>query len=215
MIGLALLLAASAPLSCGAVPRPGIADQGADGIWRGRAVDLCRTLADGAPVAFQDYASAADIASANDRIAFLSRAELDLPQAAHWRAGPVIAVQRQLLVVPAASAVRRPEDLAGTMICFIVGTRAEDALDEWADETRTPIERLAFQEPVEMRDAYDAGKCAAMAVDAAHAPTGPRDRALAQPLAETPIFAATPESASPEWVRGVRDAANVLKERNR
>jgi hypothetical protein len=202
----ALLAAAPAPLSCGAVTRPGVAERGADGVWRGRAVALCHAVADaaggpGAAILFHGYDSLAALRdAADDRIAFLSDAERAIaPLSGALRAGPPIAVSRQVLIVPPAAAARTPRDLAGRMICFIVGTRAEDALDAWARRAGVPIERLAFQEPVEMRDAYDVGKCAAIALDAEEANGDTGGRALDEPLASEPIMATTPVAAGDAW----------------
>lgn len=127
-------------------------------------------------------------------------------------AGPTIATERQVLVVPAASRVRAPRDLAGRMICFIVGTRAEDALDRWATTSRVPIERIGFQEEIEMTDAYDVGKCAALAVDAQEVPHDGAHHVLAESLAETPVVAATPVSAGEGWRRTVAAVAAALPE---
>lgn len=207
---LALAAAAPAPLACGAVTRPGIAELGADGVWRGRAVALCRAVAaqangPQAPVVFHSYDSLAGLrAAGEDGIAFVSAAELAvLPAASALNPGPTAAVERQVLVVPAASPARSPRDLAGRMICFIIGTRAEDALDAWATQAAVPIERLGFQEEGEMADAYAVGKCAALAVDAQDAPADPASRVLGPALATTTIVAATPARAGTAWRRAV------------
>ena len=198
-----LAASTAAPLACGAVTRPGIAERGGDGVWRGRAVDLCRAAAarengPGAPIAFRSYDTLDALKAAPaDRLAFLSAGELAAAPEHALEPGPVVAVERQVLVVPASSRARAPADLAGGMICFIAGTRAEDALDAWAAATRTPVGRIAMQEEVEMRDAYQAGKCAAMALDAQEAKAG--DRILAPALAATPILAATPKTAGERW----------------
>ena len=204
MIATALLLAAVSPLACGAVTRPGVAERGDDGVWRGSAVEACRRVAVAtggarAAIVFHAYDTLATLHRAGeDRIAFVSPAELD---AARLVAGPVVATERQVLVVAATSRVHTARDLADRMVCFIVGTRAEDALDAWAAATATPIERLGFQEEVEMADAFAVGKCAAIAIDE-------RDmrpdaaRILPEPLATTPIVAATPV-ADPAWTRRV------------
>lgn len=194
MILAALALLAAAPaLSCGAVARPGIAELGQDGAWRGRAVELCRAVAvrvngPGAPIDFHSYRTSADLRNAaSDDIAFVSRDEAgfaSLPSPA----GPVIATARQLLVVLQASPLRSPADLAGRMVCFIAGTAAEDALDGWAGRESVPIERLAFQEPIEMRDAFDVGKCAALALDAQEF-AGTRGERIVGELASTPVLA--------------------------
>lgn len=202
MIAAAVMLAAAAPVSCGAVTRPGIAERGADGVWRGRAVDLCRAVARAggadAPVRFRSYDTADALRTASeDQVAFVSADER--AAVLGLRAGPIVATERQALIVKAGSPVRTASDLAGKLICFIVGTRAEDALDAWSSAARIPVERLAFQEPDEMDDAFDVGKCAATATDAATVADRPGLRVLRPWLAETPILAATPASASVAW----------------
>ncbi len=198
-----LMAAAPAPLACGAATRPGVAELGVDGVWRGRAVDLCRAAAEhvgglGAPIAFHSYDSLAGLrAAAADEIAFVSRAEqTEVPT---LRGGLTVAVERQVLVVKTGSTLTAANELGGKLVCFIVGTRAEDALDAWAARERLPVERLAFQEPLEMQDAFDVGKCAAEAVDAAEMNSGGDTRTLGALLAATPIMAATPAAADDFW----------------
>lgn len=205
------LMAAGAPLACGAVSRPGIADHGEDGIWRGRAVEACRAVAtaiagEGAKIAFHGYDTLAALrAAARDRIAFVSAEEGAAASLA--TTGPAVAVERQLLVVMPSSAARAPGDLDGRMVCFIIGTRAEDALDRLAARG-VAVERLGFQEPDEMADGLTAGRCAALAVDANDG-IGAEHRVLSPPLVETPIVAATP-AGDPAWTRRV---AAILAER--
>lgn len=202
-----MLLAAAVPLACGAATRPGVAELGADGIWRGRAVELCRAVAQqvggpGAAIAFHSYDSPAGLrAAADDRVAFVSPAERAAVPA--LRAGAIVATGRQVLAVRDGSPVSAAGELAGRLICFIVGTRAEDALDSWAAGAGIRIERLAFQEPDEMSDAFAVGRCAAEAVDAAEMPPRGNARALEPPLAATPIMAATPAAAGPIWADAV------------
>lgn len=209
MIDALLVLAAavSSPFSCGAATRPGIAELGEDGVWRGRAVDLCRLAAEqvegpGTPVLFHSYDDPGDPrAAAGDRIAFVSAQELAVVPA--LRKGPVVATERQSLVVPSGSSLTDRTELAGRLVCFIVGTRAEDALNAWAAQAHVAVERLAFQEPVEMQDAFAVGRCPAEAVDAREiAPDGSM-RPLGPALAETPIMAATATGAGEGWNRTV------------
>jgi ABC-type amino acid transport substrate-binding protein len=198
-IALALAMASPAPLTCGAVARPGIAELDEDGVWHGAAVDACRAVAAkrngaNAPIAFHSYDDLPALhAASEDRLAFLSSDEL-----AHTtlRAGPVVAVDRQVLVIPTASLLHRQGDLAGRIVCFIVGTRAESALNQWTASRGVRIGRLAFQEPVEMHDAYDAGKCAAMAIDSAEMPSDHPGRVLGSPIAQVPILMAMPDGES-------------------
>jgi general L-amino acid transport system substrate-binding protein len=194
LAALALATAAPAPLTCGAVTRPGIAELGEDGVWRGIAVDICRAVAakrNGAkaPIAFHSYDDLPALRAANeDQLAFLSSDELARTTI---HAGPVVAVNRQVLIVPVVSPLHEQGGLAGRIVCFIIGTRAESALDQWAASTSVRFGRLAFQEPIEMRDAYDAGKCAAMAIDGAEMPADHSSRVLGSPIAQVPILMAT------------------------
>ena len=213
LAAVALLQTAPAPtpaaVRCGAVERPGIAVRGPDGAWHGRAVEICAAVAKAAsdptaPVEFHGYVS--DLAMAkDDHIAFLSQAEVTAPMLSRvLRPGPVIGYQTHILVVRASSPVRRPEELAGRLVCFMIGSAAEDALDDWALREAVAIERLGFQEPDEMHDAYASGKCSAMAIDTADeggamASKPLEDRALGEPLARVPIVAAVPVSANENW----------------
>jgi ABC-type amino acid transport substrate-binding protein len=189
--------AAAAPFRCGAVDRPGVATRGGDGTWRGIAVDLCRQAAQaergpGAGIAFRTYRRIADLRDARrDNLAVLSRAELAIA----WPAQPgrPVATSRQLLLVRPGSPLRRRDELAGHKVCFIVGSAAEAALNAWSRPAGLAIQRAGFQEPVELRDAFDAGYCAAIAVDAGDIPGGAGHTvALGPPLAELPLFAVRP-----------------------
>jgi len=187
------------PLRCGAVERPGIAEHDADGNWRGSAVDLCRQIAQAehATIAFRAYRTPQDLRDApHDAVAVLSRAELAvvLPDTSP-PSGPPVAISRQLLLVRADAPLRSPSELAGHRACFIIASEAEAALNVWARATHTPIQRAGFQEPVELRDALDAGFCAAVAVDGQDIPGGPEHtRVLGSPLSELPLFAIRPSA---------------------
>jgi len=193
VIAALLLLAAgampAATFHCGAVTRPGVAELGEDGVWRGTAVDLCRQRAGNRVVEFHLYETPAALAAAgNDDLAVLSPAEI---AAAHLAPqGAPLTVSRQVLLVKPGAPIERAEALAGRRVCLLVASAAESALDRWARERRIAIVHAGFQEPVELRDGFDAGYCAAMAVDAADVPGGPaRTRALAPALAEVPLYA--------------------------
>jgi len=194
---------AATPLRCGAVERPGIAEHDGDGEWRGAAVDLCRHIAQGergvgATIAFRAYRDMQDLRDArHDAVAVLSRAELaaTLPGTSP-PSGPPVAVSRQLLLVRADGPLRSLSELAGRKVCFIIASEAEAALNGWARAAHIPIQRAGFQEPVELRDAVDAGFCAAMAVDAGDIPGGAEHTtALGPPLAELAVFAIRPNAA--------------------
>ncbi len=197
---LALAAAVAAPptgVRCGAVERPGIAERDSDGIWRGTAIDLCRHLAQaehgpGATIAFRAYRSLADLRDArHDALAVLSGAELAIAMpAATASPGPPVARSRQLLLVRPDTRLRSKSELADHRVCFIIASEAEAALNAWARPARIAIQRAGFQEPVELRDAFDTGYCAAMAVDADDIPGGAEHTVQrGEPLAELRLFA--------------------------
>ena len=193
MIAALLLLATgampAATFHCGAVTRPGVAELGEDGVWRGAAVDLCRQRAGNAAVDFHLYAAPAALAAASkDDLAVLSPAEIAVAHLAPQ--GAPLTVSRQVLLVKPGAPVERAEALAGRRVCALVASSAESALDRWARERQIAIVHVGFQEPVELRDAFDAGYCAAMAVDAADVPGGSaQTHMLAPALAEVPLYA--------------------------
>jgi hypothetical protein len=196
LLAAAAAVTTPAPVRCGAVERPGIAERGGEGAWRGVAVDLCRQYAEalngpGAAIAFHPYRRIEDLRDApHDAVTVLSPAEIAIA----WpTAGqppiPPIAISRQLLLVHAGTPLHSRTELAGHRVCFIIASAAEAALNAWARPARIAIERAGFQEPVELRDAFDAGYCAAMAVDAQDIPGGAaHTMELDPPLAELPLF---------------------------
>lgn len=209
LFAIALANAVPATVRCGAVERPGVALRGPDGVWRGRAVDMCAAAAKAAfgptaRIAFHGYETGLSEAK-DDEIAFLSAAEVDaLPLQGAMRAGPVMAYSTQILLVPKISALQSRKELAGRLVCFMIGSAAEDALDEWAVREDVPIERLGFQEPDEMHDAYASGKCAAMAVDRAVEGTERgvvpfASRSLGEPMSHVALFAAFPAAVDQAW----------------
>lgn len=223
----AIALASAAPASvrCGAVERPGVAFKDLDGVWRGPAVELCAAAARAAfgqsvRVSFHGYETGLAEAG-DDQIAFLSAAEIAASSVkGAMQAGPVMGYATQMLLVSRTSTLRRREELAGHLVCFIVGSAAEDALDKWAARQAVPIERLGFQEPDEMHDAFASGKCAAMAVDRAAegSEAGSMSfnaRQIDPPLEALPIFAATRAGADQAWGNVVARLVPVFSNRQR
>jgi general L-amino acid transport system substrate-binding protein len=197
LLALAAVPTTPAPVRCGAVERPGIAERGGDGVWRGVAVDLCRQAAQAeqgphAEIAFRPYRRIEDLRDArHDALVVLSRAELAIAWPGAPSRPPVV-ISRQVLLVAPTAPLRSRNDLAGHRVCFIVASEAEAALNAWARPARVAIQRVGFQEPVELRDAFDAGYCAAMAVDAQDIPGGAEHtRELGPALAELPLFVVT------------------------
>lgn len=199
-------------LTCGAVPAPGLAELGMDGMWRGYLVTLCRRIAnatgrDPARIAFHAYDGPDGLAgAAKDDVAFLSPIEMASGSLSdELLGGPVVSHDRQLLVQRADMPVQNLPDLAGKLVCFIAGTRAEDALERWAGRSRIAIEYLPFQEPVEMADALAVGKCAAEAIDIANI-TAPGDVRVLTTLESLPILVATPAARGQTWRAQVASA---------
>lgn len=194
---------------CAAEPRPGFADTGEDGRIAGLAVDLCRAVAiallgpDGR-VAFglAEGQTAFDAIRQGDAdIAFLSDAAIaDHRLAADLLPGPVVFIDPIAVMVPVASTAQSPRDLGGRGVCVLIGSASQRALEGWLAGSAITVSRLAFEEEVELLDAYNVGNCEAAADHATHLArmrqTGGinrlRSRILAPPLALTPLLAATP-----------------------
>ena len=116
-------------------------------------------------------------------------------------------------MVPEASAVHAPRDLAGASLCFMIGTGAQRALEAALERDHVEVRRLGFGEDVELRDAYNVGRCTAVAGDATFLAEvrqdggvhGLKSRLLDAPLALDPVFLATGIedgrwSAMADWV---------------
>lgn len=207
-------------LRCGAEPRPGVAAAAAAGRIEGLAVDLCRAVAIAVlgpqgRIAFRLYGSRRDfdaLREGQDELAFLSgtaiAAEGSAPQIV---AGPTVFIDELALLVPQNSPVRRLQDLAGNTICLMIGSAAQRALEAAISRLRLSVARLAFEEDVEMLDAYNVQRCQAMAGEATRLAAMRlssginhlTSRILSPPLALSPVVAAT-GTADGEWSRLVR-----------
>jgi hypothetical protein len=103
------------------------------------------------------------------------------------------AVDRLSVLVPVASRVRTLGDLAGETVCLMTASAEHHALEAVAARLRFDFVRFAFQEEVEMIDAYAVGRCGAMVGDWAalvrlRGPMGINrltSRLLAEPLADS------------------------------
>ena len=199
---------------CGAAARPGLFAQDQNGAPRGLLADLCRAF--GAAAAGPDVVVAMDayeadatydaVRSGRDDVFFLTGSEIvDQKLAGQILPGPVVFTQSSALMVAAASAAQRPEDLAGQPICFLQGDVSHRQLEAFFAARRLPFIRMGYQEESELYDAFDAQVCRAIAGEATTL-AGVRlsgganrrnARILAEPLARFPILAAT----------GIRDGA--------
>lgn len=195
-------------LRCGAAERPGFAAADAEGAISGLAVDLCHAVAIAmlgpeARVDFQLYDSARAFDAVRrgaDELFFLDGADIaDQHLVPFVLPGPAVFHEPTTLLVPLASPVQRPRDLAGATICLMIGSAGQRVLEATFARLRIPFTRLAFQENVEMLDAYNVQKCQAIAGDATYLAEQSRDRGvnglasrmLSPPLAMRPIIAAT------------------------
>ncbi len=216
----------SGVVHCGAAARAGFADAGEDGRIGGLAVDLCRalTIAVLGPAGrteFHIYESARDydaVRDGADEVAFLTAdAVSDQGLAPAIIPGPPVFVTE----LTAMTQPRRPGTLDGATVCFMAGSPAHQALEAWVTRTRTVVARIGFQETSEMQDAYDSGRCDAMADEAtelaefrADAP-GRAGATILPALGVTPVFAAT-STADGTWagLAGWAMAAVVQSEPN-
>jgi hypothetical protein len=134
-------------------------------------------------------------------------------------AGPVLFQAPLAVLVPAASRVRAPRDLGGETVCLMIGSAAQDALEQFARGLRPEVVHFGFEEDVEMADAYAVGRCGAMVGETAwltrlRGPLGVnglRSRLLDEPLGVSPMFVAT-DRADPEWTAIVAKVAREQAE---
>lgn len=209
-------------LTCAAELRPGFADADDQGQVTGVAVDLCRDLAARliGPAALvrvtvpQSEMEFAPVADGRVDVAFLSDDTVaDQALGPRLMAGPVVFRDPVALMVPEASAVRTPRDLAGRTVCVITGSTAQRVLEAGMAAVQPPIVRQAFREDVEMLDAYNVGQCDAAVDDAsrlAEMRQSPginalRSRVLAPPLALIEVRAMTP-AGDADWAAVVAQA---------
>ena len=199
----------SGAVHCGAAARAGFADAVDDGRIGGLAVDLCRalTIAVLGPTGrteFHIYDSAHDydaVRDGTDDVAFLTAdAVSEQGLAPMIIAGPPVFVTELTVMTQP----RRPGTLDEATVCFMAGSPAHQALEAWVTRTRTVIGRIGFQEISEMQDAYDSGRCDAMADEAtelaefrADAP-GRAGAAILPALGVMPVFAGT-NTADGAW----------------
>ncbi len=200
---------AAGVLRCGGVPRPGLAAPAAEGGgMAGLEIDLCRAVAaavlgDGARIEFHPYALGPDferLRRGDDAVAFLTGSELqanNLLDAA--LPGPAVFHQTNGVMVAADHPAQHLSDLAGTMVCVEPGTGAERTLLAYVRGRGIAIRYSGWQEEEEMLDAFEVGRCPAVALEttalaaqrAEGQARGRPIRILPEPLSATPILAVT------------------------
>ncbi len=195
-------------LRCGSVIRPGLAFPGADGIWRGLNVEICRAVAvavlgPGARTEFHSYASDKDfgrVRRGDDELAFLTMSELagnDLTGAV--LPGPPVFYLSDGIMVWDTSPARHVADLAGVMVCAEPGTGPERTLAGYFRAHRLALNFSGWQEAEEMMDAFDVGRCPAIAQEVTALAAlrltseaeGHPARILPERLSATPLLATT------------------------
>jgi general L-amino acid transport system substrate-binding protein len=168
-------------LHCGAVERVGIAEQPPEGPAAGGvvgiAVDVCRALAvavlgPGGRVIFSLYDAPHSfdrLRNGADEVGFLTGGEIaEQELGASVVPGPTIAISPVAVMVPEVSPVRRVAELSGQTVCVMIGSAPQRALEAAAGALHLSIARLAFEEDVEMLDAYNVGRCGAVVGEAGY-----------------------------------------------
>ena len=205
---------------CAGVVRPGLAFPARDGAWHGLEVDLCRAVAVAAlgPAGRSEFRSLYAPGSydalrrGEDDVLFMTLQEM----AAQHLTGDVLPgtpvfYEPERVLVPAGSDAKGVADLAGKMVCFEPGTRADHDLDALVAARAMHVFYGPFFEADEMLDAFNVGRCAAIvgeatslaalkfSVDETKQPV----RLLPEALSVAPVFAATPAAADGRWAQVV------------
>ena len=193
-------------LRCGGVERPGLVVLSGDGEAHGLELDLCRAVASvvlGAEgrIEFTRYDSEQAFAAAragHDDLMFLTGREMvENGLAAQVIPGPAIFIETTSAIVQADAPYQHLQELAGKPICFALGPHAQYHLQAWFAARHLSFIPMAFQEDVEMNDAYKVRYCHALAgetttlAETAHSPemAKTRHRFLPETLAAYPILA--------------------------
>jgi general L-amino acid transport system substrate-binding protein len=193
---------------CGSVERPGLAWGLGSERWVGLEVDICRAIAVavlGAPdrIEYHGYVSPSDFARIrrqDDDVFFLSGAEVFAHKlAGSIVPGPTVFLAGNAVMVPADAPEQHVIDLADKGICYLIGSSAENGLNDYFEERHKDWFHHAYSEEGEMNDAYGVQRCHAIAGETTqlglarlYRATAKFDsRMLPEPLSVFPIFAAT------------------------
>jgi general L-amino acid transport system substrate-binding protein len=147
------------PLECAGVASPGLAYPDMHGHWQGLEISICQRVAAklGVTAQFTPVLQDSDIPPRAD-IVFAPQADIG----PGYALGPVIYNDYQAILVPYDSPSRRAADLAGAEICVEPGSPEDDNLQAYFKAHHITLHEFAFQEPDEMHDAYEAGRCDAI-----------------------------------------------------
>jgi len=196
----------AAEFRCAVEARDGFVEEDDAGAITGPAVALCRSLADqlaspATPARLVVVEPDTGTGMPEADVAFFSDALIDerhlTPQ---LRAGPAVFHDPVEVLVPDASAVQRPAELAGRVVCVMIGGVGQAALEHHLAHLSPPPIRLSFREGDEMRDAYNVGRCEAVIdqrSDLANVTAEPgvnhlKSRVLAEALDDAPVRLAVP-----------------------
>jgi general L-amino acid transport system substrate-binding protein len=211
---------------CGGATRPGLAepDSSARGAWRGLNVEICRAIAvavlgpDGR-FEFHGYEAPRDYDAdrgGTDEVFFLTASEIVAQNlSAKLIPGPAVYYATHAVMVREESAARRVEDLTGARICFVIGSGAQRSVESFFEAKQLPFLRAAFSEEDEMRDAYIAGRCDAVADELTalaklRLTEGAKtSRILPQPFAVFPVMVFT-NAADGKWAAVVAWTIHTL-----
>jgi general L-amino acid transport system substrate-binding protein len=158
-------------------------------------------LGDGAKFEFHPYALGQDferLRRGDDAVAFLTGSELlanSLLDAV--MPGPAVFHQTNGVMVLASSRAEHLADLAGTMVCAEPGTAPERTLLAYFRSHGLAISFSGWQEEEEMLDAFEVGRCPAVALETTALAAQRADgearghpiRILPEPLSASPILA--------------------------
>ncbi len=220
---------AEGAVHCGSAERPGLAEldlstQAGSRQWHGLNVELCRAIAiavlgPAGHFEFHPYETGPEVdrvSQGTDEVYFLTASEIIAQNlAGKLIPGPVVYYETDALMVKETSAARRLEDLEGAKICFVTGSGAQRGLESFFEAKHLKFLRLAFSEDGEMRDAYKAGLCDAIAAEGTALAKlrlqdfAKADRILPQPLAVFPVMACT-ATADGSWAAVVAWTIHTL-----
>ena len=202
----------AAEFRCAVEARDGFVEQDNAGTITGPAVVLCRSLADqlaspatAARLVVVEPDTGTGMPEAD--VAFFSDALIDERLLSRQlRVGSAVFHDPVQVLVPDASPIHSPADLAGRVVCVTIGGVGQAALEHHLARLSPAPIRLSFRESDEMRDAYNVGRCQALIdqrSDLANVTAEPgvnhlKSRALDAALDDAPIRIAVPVGSGVE-----------------
>jgi general L-amino acid transport system substrate-binding protein len=212
-------------LTCAALPRPGLASLSQSG-WKGLYPDICHavtvaTLGPDGKFAFEGLDLPKDgkalDAGAYD-VLFLTEPEIvENGLGGKVAPGPAAFFESYAVMVEKNSAVKALDDLAGVRVCLHEADAATQAFEERLAQKGASFVPMAFQEDIELLDAYNSRHCQAVASEATdlidlRQRKGVNhfdSRILPDRIAVFPVVAATP-IGDPQWSTAVTWVVHFL-----